>query len=143
MKNITLKLSVCIVMILSLYSCGGNGTNNEKPSNVTTEEKKTDADSKIVKEEEGNLPIVVDFYATWCGPCKALSPLVEKAAEKYAGKVEFHKVDVDQEAELSQEYNVESLPTLIYFDSEGNEIDRTIGYIDAQELDSRIQQLIK
>ncbi len=129
-------------MILSLYSCGGNGTNNEKPSNVTTEEKNTDADSKIVKEE-GNLPIVVDFYATWCGPCKALSPLVEKAAEKYAGKVEFHKVDVDQEAELSQEYNVESLPTLIYFDSEGNEIDRTVGYIDAQELDSRIQQLIK
>ena len=62
----------------------------------------------------GDKPAIIDFYATWCGPCKALSPILEKVAEKYEGKIYVYKVDVDKESELSQVFNIRSVPTLLF-----------------------------
>ena len=60
-------------------------------------------------------PVFVDFWATWCGPCKMVSPIVEELAKEYEGKVNFVKVDVDQNDELASQYNIMSIPTLAIF----------------------------
>lgn len=63
---------------------------------------------------EGDTPAVIDFYATWCGPCKQLSPLLEELAAEYAGKVKVYKVDVDKEPELAAAFRVQSIPMLLW-----------------------------
>lgn len=68
----------------------------------------------------GDKPAVVDFYAQWCGPCKALSPILEELSEEYAGKVDIYKVDVDQEEELAAAFRVRTIPTLLFIPKENN-----------------------
>lgn len=63
---------------------------------------------------QGRRPAVVDFYATWCGPCKMTAPVVEKLAGKYAGKVDFYKVDIDEEQELASVFGIQSIPTFLF-----------------------------
>lgn len=88
----------------------------------------------------GNGPCVVDFYAEWCGPCKQLSPLLEKMAQKYAGRVTIYKVDIDEAAEVvSNAYGIESIPTL-FFCSNG-QIESITGVPGEDELDEKISSL--
>lgn len=72
-------------------------------------------------------PVFVDFYATWCGPCKRISPLIDKTAANLSGKVKFLKVNVDHVAQLTKEYQIRSMPTVLYFNADGQLIDRKIG----------------
>ena len=74
---------------------------------------------------EGKL-MMVDFWASWCGPCKMLAPVIDDLAEKYAGKAVVGKVNVDEEQELAIRYGVMSIPTVIFF-KDGKEIDRKVG----------------
>ena len=67
------------------------------------------------KVENVPYPVLVDFFATWCGPCKMLAPTIDQVAEEMAGKAPVYKVDVDQEPELAQRFGVMSVPTLIAF----------------------------
>ena len=62
----------------------------------------------------GDKPALIDFYATWCGPCKGLSPVLEELSEEYAGKIDIYKIDIDQEEELASIFNIRSVPTLIF-----------------------------
>ncbi len=71
---------------------------------------------------------MVDVWATWCGPCKMMGPVVEKIADEYDGKVLVGKVDADEEMELAQRFNITSIPTLIFFKN-GVEIDRKVGVL--------------
>jgi len=64
---------------------------------------------------ESELPVIVDFWATWCGPCKVLSPTVEEIGKEFAGKAHVHKMDVDQNNETAMQYNIMSIPTLKFF----------------------------
>ena len=68
----------------------------------------------------GSRPAVIDFYTTWCGPCKMMAPVVESLAEKYAGKIDFYKVDIDQEPELASVFGIRSIPTFLFIPKEGN-----------------------
>lgn len=68
----------------------------------------------------GDKPAVVDFFAKWCGPCKALSPILEEVSEEYAGKVDIYKVDVDEEEELAMAFNIRTIPTLLFIPMNGN-----------------------
>ncbi len=67
----------------------------------------------------GSRPAIVDFYATWCGPCRALAPILEELAEEYAGEVDFYKVDIDREEGLAAAFGVRSVPTLLFIPAEG------------------------
>ena len=90
----------------------------------------------------GNKPAVIDFYATWCGPCKALSPILEEVSEEYAGKVDIYKVNVDDEQELSRMFEIRSIPTLFFIPLNGKP-HRTMGAMSKEQLRKAIDELIK
>jgi thioredoxin len=75
------------------------------------------------KEEEwkyaGTLPAIVDFYADWCGPCKAVAPVLEEISQEYDGKLVIYKIDTDKEAELSALFGIQSIPTLLFIPVDG------------------------
>ena len=68
---------------------------------------------------EGERPAVIDFYTTWCGPCKMMAPIVEEMAKAYAGKVDFYKVDIEKEQELAQTFGIQSIPTFLFIPAKG------------------------
>ena len=68
---------------------------------------------------EGGKPAIVDFYATWCGPCKAIAPVLEKLAAEYKGKIVVYKIDTDKEPELSAAFGIRSIPTLLFIPAKG------------------------
>ena len=68
---------------------------------------------------DGSRPAVIVFYTTWCGPCKMMAPVVESLAEKYAGKIDFYKVDIDQESELASVFGISSIPTFLFIPVKG------------------------
>lgn len=82
---------------------------------------------------ESNLPVVVDFYADWCGPCKRMEPVLEKVSQQFAGKVKVVKLNSDENQALSSKYQVRGLPTLILFRG-GQEVDRKLGFQSEQDL---------
>ena len=67
----------------------------------------------------GDKPALIDFYASWCGPCKALSPILEELSEEYAGKVDIYKVNVDEEEQLAEAFGIHSIPTLYFIPMKG------------------------
>jgi len=75
---------------------------------------------------KSNIPVVVDFWAPWCGPCRMVSPVIEKLSEKYNGKLKVVKVNVDDNQELAMKFGVMSIPTIMLFKN-GQELDKAIG----------------
>lgn len=68
----------------------------------------------------GNKPSIIDFYAEWCGPCKAVGPVLDELAEEYAGKIDIYKIDVDKEQELAGMFGISSVPTLLFIPMQDN-----------------------
>ena len=68
---------------------------------------------------QGQLPAIIDFYADWCGPCKMVAPILEELSKEYEGRLVIYKVDTDAEQELSAVFGIQSIPTLLFIDSEG------------------------
>lgn len=86
-------------------------------------------------------PVLVDFGATWCGPCRALAPIVEELAKDYAGRLKVATVDIDQAPQLAQKFNIMSVPTIIFFKG-GQAKDKVIGLSPKPKLKERIDKLI-
>lgn len=86
-------------------------------------------------------PVMVDFYADWCGPCKMLAPLVDELAKEYEGKAKIFKLNVDESMDTAQTYGVMSIPTLIFF-KDGKEVDRTVGGLSKEALEERLKALL-
>lgn len=86
-------------------------------------------------------PVLVDFYADWCGPCTALAPAIEEVAEKLKGRLVVAKLDVEQSEELSLRYGVQSIPTLILFQN-GEEVGRLVGFLPKASLLKALQRYL-
>lgn len=115
------------IVALVLYTTSGDGlsfTMNRSTANV-----KHIADNEFDSEvAKASLPVVVEYYATWCGPCRELAPTVDSLAKQYSGKVKFVKVNVDESPGLSQKFQVEALPTLLFFKA-GQLTDASVGLV--------------
>ena len=78
--------------------------------------------------------MLVDFWATWCGPCMMLAPIVEEIAEEYQGKVKIGKINVDEQGPLAMQFGIQSIPTLLYFKG-GKLVDTKIGYCTKAQIE--------
>lgn len=87
-------------------------------------------------------PVVVDFFGTWCPPCRALAPILDTLAGAFVGQVKVVKVNVDEEPELAERYQIRTVPTLLYF-AAGRLVDRTVGLLSLSVLRGKLSRLTK
>ena len=91
--------------------------------------------------KKGDLPLVVDFWATWCGPCRMIGPIVAKLAEKSDGKIVVGKCDVEENDDLAAEYGIRNIPTILFF-KDGEVVDKMVGAQSEAKLEEKFQTLL-
>ena len=90
---------------------------------------------------QSELPLVIDFWAEWCGPCRAISPIIEELAEEYAGKVNIGKCDIEENDDIVMKYAVRNVPTIVFV-KDGQLVDRQVGSCKKADLEAKIAKLL-
>ena len=90
---------------------------------------------------ENEKVVVVDFAAPWCGPCRTLSPIIDKLSEKYFDNVKIGKINIDDNDEIVEKYNIMSIPTILFF-KDGQVVDKSVGITSIEKLTEKIEKLI-
>ncbi len=88
---------------------------------------------------QSDIPVLVDFWATWCGPCRMIAPAVEEIANEREGSLKVGKVNVDEQSEIAMQFGIQSIPTLLLF-KDGKVVDSAIGYRTKEQLDAWLEQ---
>lgn len=125
MKTIKIKYSFLAIILLMMGLVSTQGVSAQVVKEITKSEftkKVADLEKNKNWKFLGNKPTIIDFYATWCGPCKRLSPIMEQLAKEYNGKVQFYKVDVDKERELATMFGIQSIPSILFIPKKGKPI---------------------
>ncbi len=165
----TLQISCFFIIFILIYSCNGNQSQtSSKENNTAVVTEKASVDAPITASVEGKvqhittsqfvkfvndfktsstfslkteLPCVIDFYADWCRPCKMISPFLDELAEEYKGKVNFLKVNVDEEPEVASFYQIQAIPAMMFCPKNGD-IKMEVGGVDKETINQRIQNYI-
>jgi thioredoxin 1 len=98
-------------------------------------------DNRAVEIINSGKFVIIDFFANWCGPCKAISPIIDNVSEKYTDKIIIGKINVDENTELLEQYEIKSIPTILFFRN-GELIDKTVGAVTMQVLENKIKLLM-
>jgi thioredoxin 1 len=91
--------------------------------------------------KSGNQPLVVDFWATWCGPCRMMAPIIEELAKEYEGKAVIGKCDVEENEDLAAEFGIRNIPTILFF-KQGEVVDKLVGFQQKPKLVEKINALL-
>lgn len=156
---------VAFAAVVTACSGKNNGTNagKAKESRTTVVKEKVKGDKKMKVTEmtkemfkdkvmdyennpqdwnfKGDKPAIIDFYATWCGPCKMTAPNVEKIAEEYDGKIDVYKVDVDQQEELAAMFGIQSIPAILFIPKNGTPA-KSVGAMGYGQLKDAVNQVL-
>ena len=147
------KIIFCLAAVLMLAACN-NKADNQNNGSTGNENATTENTMPVARpEDEGQTewikqttimsskPMVIDFFATWCGPCKQLEPILEEVEKNHKGDVIFKRIDVDKETSLAQEFGVQSIPMLMFVTPKG-EYQTIVGLQPASVIETKIAELL-
>jgi len=145
------KILICLMALLTLVACNKPVTQDDA---TVAEGEAAQSEMPVASsEDEGqdewmkqttimsSKPMVIDFYADWCGPCKMLAPVLDEIEKKHQGNVIFKRINVDEEVELAQEFKVEAIPTLMFVTPRGEYV-TMMGYHEAPDIEAKIAALL-
>ncbi|MBK3518846.1 thioredoxin [Carboxylicivirga marina] len=152
MKKILFVLGGLVLLIGSGFQLYTSNTDEAKSCEGENSVIYLDADSfkeKVFNYEtnkewkyEGEVPAILDFYANWCGPCKMLSPVLDKIQKEYNGKVQIYKINTDEQKELAATFGIRSLPTIVFVPLNG-EPQAAMGYRSKNDLETMITEILQ
>lgn len=151
MKTIYRAAALAAIAIASLVACGNAGAKNDKKAEDTKKsvvELNTEQfNAKVYDMSKddlkflGNKPAIVDFTATWCGPCQRIAPILEELAKEYEGEIVIYKVDVDENKPLAKSFEVSSIPAVMFIPIDGEPV-MTIGSRDKAKFQEQINTIL-
>lgn len=157
MKTLWKIAVISLTAVIMIAACGNSQAKNDKKKQAKTEATQTKATVKELDTESfsttiydlskkdpeylGSRPAIVDFTASWCGPCQRIAPILEELAAEYAGQIMIYKVDIDKNQELAKAFNVSSIPAILYIPLD-DEPSMTIGSRDKNRFKSEIDSIL-
>jgi thioredoxin 1 len=136
-RNLFIGIAAILVIVLILVKA--EVLSGRDSGGMEIELTDTNFEELVMSEDQ---LVMVDFWAVWCGPCRMTAPVVKQLAEQYAGKIVVGKVNVDENPQLSERFQIMSIPTLLFFKN-GKIVDQQVGYVPKELLEQQINKLIQ